>query len=58
MNNMIIRLAMLETGLKQWQAAERAGMSEMTFSRRLRSELPEEEQQRIAKLIRGENDDD
>lgn len=57
MNNKLIRHAMVDAGLRQWEAGARAGYSEIAFSRLLRNELPVEEQQRIADLIRGENID-
>lgn len=38
-------------GMKQYEAAEAVGMSESAFSRKLRKELPPDEQQRMKKLI-------
>ena len=56
MNNRIIRIALIDAGLKQWQAARLLGISEAGFSRLLRDEQPELEQERIAKIImRGNN---
>lgn len=51
MNNTKIRIKMLETGMKQWEVARLLGMSEPVLSRRLRDELPEDEQDRIVALI-------
>lgn len=51
MNNTKIRIKMLETGMKQWEVARLLGMSESVLSRRLRDELPEDEQDRIVALI-------
>ncbi len=52
MNNLIIRSAMLRTGVRTWQVAKDIlKISEPTIYRKLRSELPEEEQLRIAALI-------
>lgn len=51
MNNAKIRIKMLETGMKQWEVARLLGMSESVLSRRLRDELPEDEQDRIVALI-------
>ncbi len=50
-NNVKIRIAMLETGMKQWELARILGMSESVLSRRLRDELPEDEQDKIVELI-------
>lgn len=52
MNNIAIRNALTETGIKYWQLARILKISEATLSRRLRDELPAEEQGRITKLIR------
>ena len=35
----------------QWQVADKLGVSEMTLVRKLRYELPEEEQQKIFSII-------
>ena len=51
MNNLKIRLALLEHNLKQWQLAKLLKVSESTVNRLLREELPEEEQDRILSLI-------
>ena len=51
MNNLLIRIALLKTGLRNWQLANILEVSEPTLYRKLRHELPEEEQKRIAELI-------
>lgn len=51
MKNMKIRQALMEVGMKNYQLAELMGISEFTLSRRLRNELPDEEQERIIALI-------
>ena len=51
MNNVKVRIKMIETGMKQWEVARLLGMSESVLSRRLRDELPEDEQDRIIALI-------
>lgn len=51
--NMNLRVEMMLTGLKHYQVAELLGISEWTLSRRLRKELPAEEQQRIISIIRN-----
>ena len=50
-NNAAIRDAMQKYGVPQWKCAEIMGISEFTFTRRLRHELPESEQRRIVSLI-------
>lgn len=51
MNNMKIRIKLLEHNKRLWWLAKIMGTSESTITRRLRNELPEEEQSRIVKLI-------
>jgi len=51
MTNERIRIALLVNGIKQWELAKMLGVSEMTIVRRLRDEMPEEEQGRIVNLI-------
>lgn len=58
MNNSKVRIKMFESGIKQWEVANMLGISESVFSRRLRNELSEEEQDKIVNLIeqsRGEH---
>ncbi len=61
-NNTTIRDAMQKYGVPQWKCAEIMGISEFTFTRKLRHELPESEQLRIVSLIekyqrRGKKDE-
>jgi len=51
MANENIRIAILRSGKKQYEIASLLGMSETHLSRKLRSELPADEQERICKLI-------
>ncbi len=52
MNNLIIRSAMLKTGVRAWQVArDILKVSEPTLYRKLREEIPEEEQKEIAARI-------
>ncbi len=51
MNNKDIRNAAGGYGIRLWQVAEAVGMNESAFSRKLRKELPQEEKQRILKVI-------
>ena len=53
MKNMKIRQALMEVGMRNYQLAELMGISEFTLSRRLRNELPDEEQERILELIQN-----
>lgn len=51
MNNMKIRIKLMEHNKRLWWLARILETSEATLSRRLRIELPEDEQNRIAQLI-------
>ena len=51
MKNVTIREALEKSGLKQWELAKLLKMSEFTLSRKLREELPEEEQNEIVRII-------
>lgn len=53
-NNMIIRKTMLLYGFKQYELARLLNISDNTLVRRMREEMPEEEQKRIADLIEKE----
>ena len=64
MNNEKIRTELKKRGLRYWELARIMGISDATLCRRLRDEIPEDEQEKIVKLIRqrarkgggGEND--
>ncbi len=51
MRNKDIRRAIFDADLKHWQIASALGMSEATLSRKLRTELPDEEKQKILQAI-------
>lgn len=51
MKNKRIRLKLVEHELTQYDLSKLMGISETTLYRRLRDELPEEEQNRIINLI-------
>ena len=51
MANETIRQTAADKNVKLWQIAERYGVSDSNFSRKLRRELPEDEQQRIIEII-------
>lgn len=53
MNNIEIRIALEEYGVKKWQLAERLGILDSSLSRKLRNELPEEEKQKWLDIIRN-----
>lgn len=50
--NREIREAAKAAGIKLWQVAEKFGISDGNFSRKLRRELPEEERERVLNIIR------
>ncbi len=50
--NAQIRGAVKAAGLCLWQVAERYGISDGNFSRKLRRELPQQEQEKILEIIR------
>lgn len=51
MRNKNIREAAKAQGVMLWEIAERIGITDSNFSRRLRRELPEDEQNRLLLLI-------
>lgn len=59
MANLRIKEALKEHNLRQWQLAKLMKINEFSLSRKLREELPEEEQNRLIELIeKGENEDE
>ncbi len=52
MNNIKIRVELTKSGVKYWELARLLGISVPTLNRRLRDELPAEEQDQIVELIR------
>lgn len=51
MKNKIIRIEAQERKVCLWQIAEKLGIAEATFSRKLRRELPDDEQEHILEII-------
>ena len=51
--NVEIRNAAKEAGVCLWQIAERIGINDGNFSRKLRRELPEREKQEILQIIQN-----
>lgn len=51
MRNKEIREAAKQSGIRLWQIAERLGVNDGNFSRKLRRELPQEEREKIMGII-------
>jgi len=49
--NTEIRATAKRSGVKLWQVAERIGMSDAAFSRKLRHELTDKERERVMEAI-------
>lgn len=49
--NMEIRIAAKRAGVRLWQVAERVGVNDGNFSRKLRQELPPQEREKILVII-------
>lgn len=58
MKNQRIRIAMIQNNIKQYEVAKLLGISETSLCRKLREELPEEEQNEIVAKIEGGLPDD
>ena len=52
MKNLELREAAKKAGVKLWQIADRMGIADCSFSRKLRHELPAEEKEKIMTIIR------
>ena len=50
--NKEIRSAARDAGVRLWQVAERIGMNDGNFSRKLRRELPDQEKKEILEIIK------
>lgn len=51
MKNKDIRSEIAERGFKLWQNADKLGMNDGNFSRKLRHELPDDEKRRVLDII-------
>ena len=51
MTNFDVRAHAIEKGVLLWKVAEALGISDSSFSRKLRRELPEEDRDRILAII-------
>lgn len=49
--NQRIRAAAIRKGVYLWEVAAASGMSESGFAKKMRFELPEEEQERLLSII-------
>lgn len=58
MNNLEIKQAIKNSGLKQYEIAKLLNISEFTFVRHLRYELPQEEKEKILKVIKENKKED
>lgn len=50
--NKEIRIAARDAGVRLWQVAERIGMNDGNFSRKLRRELPDQEKKDVLEIIK------
>lgn len=51
MANVDVKLIAAGKGVKLWQIADRLGIVDCSFSRKLRKELPQEEKEHILQII-------
>lgn len=51
MANKDVRCAAQDASVRLWMVADRLGLTDSSFSRKLRFELPDEEKQKILKII-------
>ncbi len=52
MENLDVRAAISNAHLRYWQIADRLGITDGNFSRKLRHELPQEEKEKIFSIIK------
>lgn len=50
--NMEVRKAAKNAGVRLWQVAEKLGVSDGNFSRKLRREFPAEDREKVLSIIR------
>lgn len=53
MTNEKVRTALFVNNVRQWKLAEKLGMSESALCRKLRNELPNEEQEKLVEIIKS-----
>ena len=52
MNNIVVRKLIKDSGLHYWQIAEKLGMEDTTFSKKLRHELTDELKTAISEIVK------
>ena len=52
LNNLEIRIAMIQANVKQYQVADILGIAEHNFSRKMRYEMSEKEKTRVLQAIK------
>ena len=58
MKNMDLRQEISAANLKLWQVADALGVTDSTFSRKLRKEFPDSEKQQIREIIHNLSGED
>lgn len=53
MKNVEIKIALKQRNMKQWELAELIGVTEWTFSKWMRKELPQEKKDEILGVIKN-----
>ena len=51
MKNVEVRAIAAQSGVRHWEIAEKLGISESNFCRKLRRELPDQDKERILCII-------
>lgn len=52
-NNIEIRNAIFTNNIKKWEIASKLGVTDSTFSRMLRTEMPKEKKEKILDIIKN-----
>ena len=53
MSNVEVRTEIMRNGLKHWEVAAELGISETSFSRKMRMELPDDDRERVLAAIKA-----
>lgn len=56
-NNLLLRTEMMKEGIKQYELAKLMNVSVNTLVRRMREEMPKEEQKRLIELFKNNRKD-
>lgn len=51
MSNKEVRIAIIQANIRQYQVADKLGIAEQNFSRKMRYEMSEKEKKRVLKAI-------